>query len=116
MTQIALTTGADLAGFRQAVRELTAAGFRPEEVSWTSGGVPTFFPDVRCDNAPAISLPRAAHDLIRLVVCHRDPERYALLYALVWRLGTGFSREVARDSLVRTCSRSTATHHRFRRN
>jgi probable DNA metabolism protein len=25
-------------------------------------------------------------DLIGLVVCHRDPERYALLYTLIWRL------------------------------
>ena len=86
MTQIALAAGADLAGFRQAVRQLAAAGFPPEEVSWTTGGMPTLFPDVRCDNAPAISLPRAAHDLIRLVVCHRESERYALLYGLVWRL------------------------------
>ena len=102
MTQIALAAGADLAGFRQAVRELAAAGFRPEEVSWTTGGMPTLFPDVRCDNAPAISLPRAAHDLIRLVVCHRDPERYALLYTLVWRLlhGERHLLEVASDPLV----------------
>src|SRR5207342_3185136 len=73
VTQIALATGADLAGFRQAVRKLAAARFPPEEVSWTTGGMPTLFPAVRYDNAPAISLPRGAHDLIRLVVCHRDP-------------------------------------------
>ena len=60
MTQIVLSDGADLDGFRQAVRELAAAGFPPEEVSWTTGGMPTLFPGVRCDNAPAISLPRAA--------------------------------------------------------
>ena len=44
MTQIALAAGADLAGFRQAVRELAAAGFRPEEVSWTTGVMPTLSP------------------------------------------------------------------------
>jgi DNA polymerase len=102
VTQIALAAGADLAGFRRAVRELAAAGFRPEEVSWTAGGMPTLFPDVRCDNAPAITLPRAAYNLIRLVVCHREPERYALLYALVWRLlhGERHLLEVASDPLV----------------
>jgi uracil-DNA glycosylase len=102
VTQIALDTGADLAGFRQAVRELAAAGFPPEEVSWTTGGMPTLFPAVRCDNAPAISLPRGAHNLIRLVVCHRDPARYALLYTLVWRIlhGERHLLEVASDPLV----------------
>ena len=60
MTQIALAPGADLDGFRQAVRELAAAGFPPEEVTWTTDGMPTLFPAVRCDDAPALSLPRAA--------------------------------------------------------
>ena len=69
MTQIALAAGADLAGFRQAVRELAAAGFRPEEVSWTTSGMPTLFPDDRCGNAPAISLPRAVYQPARAVAC-----------------------------------------------
>ncbi len=34
-------------------------------------------------------LPRPAAELISLVICHRDPERHALLYALVWRLRHG---------------------------
>ena len=102
MTQIALAAGADLDGFRRAVRGLVAAGVAPQEVVWSSGGMPTLFPDIRCDAAPAIALARAAHDLVRLVVCHRDPERYALLYALVWRLLHGERRllEIASDPLV----------------
>jgi DNA polymerase len=31
-------------------------------------------------------VPRAFIDLARLVACHRDPERFALLYTLLWRL------------------------------
>ncbi|MFO1143586.1 MAG: UdgX family uracil-DNA binding protein [Amaricoccus sp.] len=102
MTQIVLAPGADPDGFRQAVRELVAAGFPPAEVTWTTQGMPSLFPAVRCDAAPALSLPRAAHDLVRLVVCHRDPERYALLYALVWRLlhGERHLLEIASDPLV----------------
>ncbi len=102
MTEITLAPGADLDGFRQAVRELVAAGFPPAEVSWTTSGMPTLFPAVRCDAAPALSLPRAAADLIRLVVCHRDPERHALLYTLVWRLLHGERQllEIASDPLV----------------
>ena len=36
------------------------------------------------------------------MVCHRDPERYALLYALVWRLPTASAHllEIASDPLV----------------
>ena len=107
MTRITLKPGADLDGFRQAVRGLVAAGFRPEEVDWSGEGMPTLFPAVRCDEAPAVPLPRAAADLIRLVVCHRDPERYALLYRLVWRLRHGERAllEVASDPLVHRLGR-----------
>jgi DNA polymerase len=102
VTQITLAPGADLAGFRQAVRELVAAGFPPDEVSWTTEGMATLFPEVRCDNAPAIGMRRAVHDLVRLVVCHREPERYALLYKLIWRIlhGEPHLLEVASDPLV----------------
>jgi DNA polymerase len=33
-----------------------------------------------------IILPKPVADLIRLVVCHSDPEKYALLYNLVWQM------------------------------
>ncbi len=102
MTQIALDPGADLDGFRAAVRGLAAAGVPPGEVGWMSDGAPTLFPEVPSKDAPPVALPRAAHDLIRLVVCHSDPERYALLYTLVWRLLRGERRllEIASDPLV----------------
>jgi probable DNA metabolism protein len=102
MTTIALRAGADLDGFRQAARELIAAGFPPAEVAWTTAAFPTLFPAVRCDAAPALSLPRAAHHLIRTVARHRDPERHALLYTLIWRLlhGERHLLEIASDPLV----------------
>lgn len=102
MTQIVLGTGPDLEGFRRGVRALVAKGVPPEEVIWTAEGMPTLFPDLRCDTAPAIALPRAAHELIRLVVCHRDPARYGLLYHMVWRLlhGERHLLEIASDPLV----------------
>lgn len=102
MTTVTLRPGADLEGFRRAARELVAAGIPASEVAFTTGVMPTLFPDVRCDDAPAISLPRAAHDLIRAVVCHSDPERYALLYTLVWRLARGERHvlDIATDPLV----------------
>ena len=52
-----------------------------------------------------IILPRSVADLIRLVVCHSAPEKYALLYELVWRMRRPDSlethlHEVASDKLV----------------
>jgi uracil-DNA glycosylase len=37
---------------------------------------------------PAFTVPRAFIDLAQYVVCHSDPERFALLYRLLWRLRT----------------------------
>jgi DNA polymerase len=52
--------------------------------------------------APSIALPRRVAEMIELLVCHRDPERYALLYQLVWRVlhGERMLPEIASDPLV----------------
>lgn len=52
--------------------------------------------------APPIGLPRALGELIELVVCHSDCERYALLYAAIWRVLNGERAllEVQSDPLV----------------
>lgn len=85
---IALAPGADLAGFRAALRSLMAANVAPEAVSWTCGAADLFAPAALPAGGP-VALPRAAATLIETVVCHRDPERYALLHRLVWRLHHG---------------------------
>lgn len=105
MIEIALAPGADLDGFRRATRRLVAAGTRPEDVAFSSA--PTLFRADCDDAAPALSLPRAVADLIHLVVCHRDPERYALLYAAVWRTlhGERALIEIATDPLVHRLDR-----------
>ena len=54
-----------------------------------------------------MSLPRAVLDLIRLVICHRDAERHALLYTLVWRTlhGERHLLDIASDPLVHRLGR-----------
>ena len=105
MITVALAPGADLDGFRRAVRHLIATGARPEDVVWSTR--PTLFGTDGESGAAAVNLPRALAELIRLVVCHRDPERYALLYAAVWRSlhGERHLLEISTDPLVHRLDR-----------
>ena len=106
VTSVTLAAGADLNGFRRAVRRLIADDISPEAVVWQTDAAPSLFDASpmtgTLDTAPPISLPRTATDLIRHVVCHHDPERYALLYRCVWRLLNGERAllDVASDPLV----------------
>lgn len=97
-----LARGADLDGFRRAVRGLLAADVSPDAVTFSAAAEQELFGDVFAGDGPALSLPRAAADLISKVVCHRDPQRFSLLYRLVWRLARGQRdlMEVASDPLV----------------
>jgi len=86
MRRVVLRPGADLAGFRHAMRALIAAGVPPQDVVWSVDAAPSLFGQDVAGAAPPVALPRMVADWIELMVCHRDPERYALLYALVWRV------------------------------
>jgi probable DNA metabolism protein len=105
MIHAAVGPGADLAGFRAAVRHLIAAGARPEAVAWSSAA--TLFATAPGAAAPALSLPRRLADLVRLVLCHSDPERHALLYAAIWRAQNGERHllEMTADPLVHRLER-----------
>jgi DNA polymerase len=97
-----LAEGADLDGFRRAARSLIARSVAPQDVLWSCGGTPELFAAAPAEAAAPIALPRAVADLIDLVVCHRDPDRYALLYALIWRVlhGERALMEVHSDPVV----------------
>lgn len=87
MKVLSLQPGADLDGFRNHLRRLIAADVPPQDVVWDSA--PQLFGAEPAAPAPPVPLPRAAAALIGCVVCHSDPERYALLYRLVWRMRHG---------------------------
>ena len=82
----------DFDGWRAAARALAAEGVPPDQVSWqvgeaapadlfAAGPAPAAGPATA-----AFSVPRAFLTLAESVVCHSDPERFALLYALLVRL------------------------------
>ncbi|TXH33588.1 MAG: DUF4130 domain-containing protein [Rhodospirillaceae bacterium] len=121
--RIALKPGADLAGFRLAVRRLVAAAVPPEDVVWEIGDAPDLFggigngsgveaeESIETGEGGPIALPRAMTALIEAVICHRDPERYALLYTLIWRVlhGERALLEVSSDPLVHRLDRMRKT-------
>lgn len=79
--------GADIA-WRTAARQFLAAGVPPSNILW---GNLTAAPDLFASDAPpqtggSVTVPRSFVDLAQTVVWHRDPERFARLYAFLWRL------------------------------
>lgn len=104
--RVAVEDGADLAGFRRAARALCAEGVAPDGVLWSLGGEGGLFAEATIEDAPTraapLSLPPQVHALVSDAICHRDRERFALLYQLVWRVARGERHllEVASDPLV----------------
>ncbi|MGA0603044.1 UdgX family uracil-DNA binding protein [Caulobacter sp. KR2-114] len=94
MRLIRLSTETDYDGWRAAARALRVAGVNPRQVAWTVKGseVDKAFPQNRpSGEAPpapvgSFAVPRAFGELAAEVMLHRWPERFALLYRLLWRL------------------------------
>lgn len=87
MTQVVALAGeTDFDGWRRAARALRRAGVKPEAVSWSPAGDLFEAPLAAADTGPAFNTPAAFLDLARDVVLHRSPDRFALLYRLLWRL------------------------------
>ncbi|MDO5758920.1 MAG: UdgX family uracil-DNA binding protein [Rhodobacterales bacterium] len=77
--------------WRDAARGFLVAGVPPEQVLWNSeaqeGGADLFGASGPLPAAGAgVTVPRSFVALAGTVVFHRDPQRFARLYALLWRL------------------------------
>jgi len=88
--RITLSAPDDFEGWRDAARACCAANLFADQIGWQvgaeegdlfAGGSPPPSP-----TAPAFNVPRAFVDLAQTVLCHRDPERFTLLYTLLLRL------------------------------
>jgi DNA polymerase len=80
----------DFDGWRSKARALALAHAAPHEVLWQVEGAADLFSGLPAA-APhaaegAFSVPRPFVELARTVICHRDPERFSLLYAFLCRL------------------------------
>ncbi len=95
------------ASWRQAARGLVMRGVEPREVEWreaeddqASLGISIGAPVVGdAQPSPAMRVSRRFVELAEAAACHGDPQRWALLYRLLWRQTHGEPRlmEVASD-------------------
>ncbi|MDF7775433.1 UdgX family uracil-DNA binding protein [Sphingomonas sp. AOB5] len=90
MVLVRLEAEDDLDGWRAAARALALAEVPPDRVTWQVGDVAT---DLLADTdevlptiAAPIAISRRFVELAESVVLHRDPQRFALLYAMLVRL------------------------------
>jgi len=92
MQVIALVSPNDFAEWRGHARRLLAAGLSPDQVEWRmigdAGGLldefsATPLPDI---DRPVGTVPRQFLEMAQQAICHADPQRFALLYRLLWAL------------------------------
>jgi len=89
MREVVLNAPDDFEGWRDAARSLAAAGVPQSDIVWrVSNDAPDLFGGESFERAerPAFSVPRAFVDLAQTALLHNDPERFALLYALLCAL------------------------------
>ena len=88
--RVTLAAEDDFDGWRNAARDLAEAGVPPEAVVWcVEGGAGDLFAvEAVQPQGASFAVPRAFIDVARSAICHSDPERFALLYALLWKLRT----------------------------
>jgi len=87
--RVTLAAEDDFDGWRDAARGLAEAGVPAQAIVWqVRGREPDLFAAGLPPPAPGSSfaVPRAFIDLAKAAICNRDPERFALLYALLLKL------------------------------
>ena len=87
--RVTLAAEDDFDGWRDAARGLAEAGIPPEAIVWqVASGEPDLFAGhaIPAPAGPSFGVPRAFVDLARRAICHSDPERFALLYAMLCKL------------------------------
>ena len=97
MHYITLDGETDVDGWRKAARTLALNDVNPSDVSWrVAGDAPELFaPTVPPPEPPpgTFNVPARFIELADIAILHRNPERFALLYRLLWRLRKNHDRD-----------------------
>ena len=90
MHHITLDSETDFDGWRKAARALALNDVKPSDVIWNVAGDA---PELFAPTAPPLEPPHGTFnvsakfvELAQIAILHRNPERFALLYRLLWRL------------------------------
>ena len=115
MQSVVLAHQVDFAGWRDAARRLALEGVAPEEVHFSVGAPDDLFAQAPAEEpepaapAPAgsFTVSRALVELAQTVIQAREPERFDLLYGLVWRAQHGEKKiaELVTDPAVQRAIR-----------
>ena len=92
MKSVVLAHEVDWGAWRAAARALAVSGVPPDSVVWSVRAATDLFAEPQ-DAVPAtegtFTVPRALVGLAETVIQARDPERFALLYRMIWRAHGG---------------------------
>lgn len=113
--RVTLAAADDFDGWRDAARDLAEAGVPATAVVWqVDGAVADLFgSNLHKPPGEHFAVPRTFVELAKDVVCHSEPERFALLYALLLRLRT--NRSALQDEADPLVRRLTALGKEVRR-
>jgi len=89
MHRIVLDSQTDWQGWRSATRALVLAGVPPDEVRWTVRAHADDASSELPGGAGGFNVARALVDIAAIAFQAREPDRFALLYRLVWRANAG---------------------------
>jgi probable DNA metabolism protein len=119
MNNVILKHQTDFDGWRQAARALVLDGVKPTDVTWSvEGDEDQLFATMKTASQPRSSaetfnVPAKFVELANIAILHRDPERFAVLYRLLWRLRSHHDLlEVATDPDVSRVSAMAKTVRR----
>ncbi|MBN9580276.1 MAG: UdgX family uracil-DNA binding protein [Afipia sp.] len=89
MTRVVLASETDWDGWRRATRALVLGGAPPEAILWSVGADDSEGDPMPVPSEGSFGVSRALVALAETAILARDPERFALLYGLVWRAHRG---------------------------
>ncbi|HEY4193318.1 MAG TPA: UdgX family uracil-DNA binding protein [Mesorhizobium sp.] len=104
---VTLSGETDFSGWREAARRLVLNEIEPSDVFWQVRAGEVRTREVRAALPPippnaVLNVPRAFVERAEAVACHRDPQRFSLLYRLLWRLRAEPKlMEIASDADIR---------------
>ncbi len=115
MFAVTLEDDADESAFRDAAKTCLSRMLAPADIAFVSPHAPTLLPPLPVgDDDYAISVPRSFAALMHDAICHSAPDRFALLYSVLWRIISG-ERDLAERASDPQVARLIDYRHSVRR-